>query len=169
MTNDAILDAIVGESCLSLFQDYSLPLQPIGLDQLQDKDDLLYCGVLGFTGARMRGTLMLATSEEPLGRTNPARGDSLKEWIAELANQLLGRIKAKLLRRSVTIHISLPVVIRGKHLARVPRAELLPHTFASEGGLVYVWFDAEFSPTLDLNQIDETAQPSIVEGTGVLF
>jgi hypothetical protein len=104
-----------------------------------------------------------------LGRTNPTRGDSLKEWIAELANQLLGRIKTKLLRRSVTIHVSLPVVIRGKHLARVPSSELLPRIFASEGGMVYVWFDAEFAPSLDLSLVDDSVDESIGEGTGILF
>lgn len=169
MNNGTILDQLVSECCLSLFQDYSLPLEAADPVKLESGDELLYCGVLGFSGDLIRGTLMLATSEKPLGRTHPSGAESLRSWIAELSNQLLGRIKSRLLRHGVTLHLALPVVIRGKHLARIPSAELKPHAFICEGGLVCVWFDAELSPQLDLTRLDEDAEVPLGEGTGVLF
>lgn len=169
MTNDAVLEQVVSECCLSLFQDYSLPLRSAAQSDLEHSEELLYCGVLGFSGDQVRGTLMLATSEQPLGRTHPSGAESLRSWIAELSNQLLGRIKTRLLRRGVAIHVALPVVIRGKHLSRVPSTDLQPRVFRCDGGLVCVWFDAEISAGTDITKLDQNAEEPMDEGTGVLF
>jgi hypothetical protein len=169
MDNGTILDELVTDCCVSLFQDYSLPLKAAQTIEIESSEDLLYCGVLGFSGDHIRGTLMLATSEKPLGRTHPSGAESLRSWIAELSNQLLGRIKSRLLRRGVTLNLALPVVIRGKHLSRIPSVDLKPHSFVCEGGLVCVWFDAELAAGLDLSKIDESAETPLGEGTGILF
>jgi hypothetical protein len=116
----------------------------------------------------MRGTLLLATSSEPLGRTSPMRDASLREWIAELSNQLLGRIKNKLIAHGVTLHLSTPVVLRGQQIAPLSRAELVPYLFACDGGYVCVWFDAEITAGLDLTQIVST-EGLISEGSTTFF
>ena len=170
MTNEQIIETVVSESCLSLFEDYALPLRRVrlGPGANQDDADLLFCGVVGFSGEQMRGTLLLATSKEPLGRTSPTTDASLREWIAELSNQLLGRIKNKLLARGVTLHLSTPIVLRGQHLAPLSRAELVPFAFTCDGGYVCVWFDAETKVGVDLSQEIDT-EGLISEGTSTLF
>lgn len=170
MTNEQIIETVVSESCLSLFEDYALPLRRARVGGLlPDEDaDLLFCGVVGFSGEQMRGTLLLATSKEPLGRTSPTTDASLREWIAELSNQLLGRIKNKLLARGVTLHLSTPIVLRGQHLAPLSRAELVPFAFTCDGGYVCVWLDAEIKVGVDLSQEIDTAG-LITEGTSTLF
>jgi CheY-specific phosphatase CheX len=170
MNNEQIIEAAVSESCLSLFEDYALPLKRLRAGGLGDQGqaDLLFCGVVGFSGDQMRGTLLLATSKEPLGRTSPTTDASLREWIAELSNQLLGRIKNKLLARGVTLHLSTPIVLRGQHLSPMPRGELAPFSFTCEGGYVCVWFDVEVKAGIDLNQELDTAG-LITEGTSTLF
>lgn len=166
--NDEVIERCVSECCLSLFEDYKLPLLRIREGDLHHGAPLLFCGVVGFSGDQMRGTLLLATSREPLGRTSPTTDASLREWIAELANQLLGRIKNRLVPRGVLLHMSTPVVLRGQHIAPVSRAELVPYAFACEGGTVCVWFDAEVVDGIDLTQ-EVAVEGVITEGTSTLF
>lgn len=166
--NDEVMERAVSDSCMELFQDYSLPLNRVTEGELVDAE-LLFCGVVGFTGEQVRGTLLLATSKEPLGRTTPGGGESsLREWIAELSNQLLGRIKNKLLVHGATLHLSTPVVLRGIQIAPVSRAELVPFAFACDGGYVCVWFDAEVSDGVDLTQTVDT-EGVVAEGSTTFF
>jgi hypothetical protein len=165
--NDEVIERCVSESCLGLFQDYSLPLARVKEGALRDAE-LLFCGVVGFTGDQMRGTLLLATSKEPLGRTTPTSDSSLREWIAELSNQLLGRIKNKLLAHGVNLHLSTPVVLRGQHIAPLSRAELVPYAFACDGGYVCVWLDAEVTNGVDLTKVSGT-EGVIAEGSTTFF
>jgi CheY-specific phosphatase CheX len=169
MTNSEILETLTHEACISLFEAYSLSLVRTTAD-VQQSEGLMYCGVIGYTGAEVRGTLMLATTSEPIGRTSPSRDASPREWVAELTNQLLGRIKTRLVRRGVTIHMSTPVVLRGQHLAPLsPRAELSPIVFSSQAGVVCVWMEAEFAKGIALDEMVETADAAMEEGTGMLF
>jgi hypothetical protein len=165
--NEIVLDACVSAACLELFQDYALPLKRVMQGELLDVE-LLFCGVVGFTGEQLRGTLLLATSREPLGRTTPAVESSLREWIAELANQLIGRIKNKLLNHNVNLLLSTPVVLRGVQIAPVSRAELVPYAFACDGGNVCVWFDAEILNGVDLTQT-VAAEGVVAEGSTTFF
>jgi hypothetical protein len=164
--NDEVIEKAVSESCLSLFEHYALPL--VRVNMLTDEAELLFCGVVGFSGDQMRGTLLLATSREPLGRTSPTTDASLREWIAELSNQLLGRVKNRLIPRGVTLHLSTPIVLRGQHISPVTRAELVPYLFSCDGGFVCVWMDAELQPGVDLTKFVE-AEGLVTEGTSTLF
>jgi hypothetical protein len=168
MTNDEVIEQTVSEACISLFKDYSLPLQRAAARRLEGDSELVYCGIVGFSGEQMRGSVLLASSREPLGRTSPTNDASFREWIAELSNQLLGRVKNKLIPRGVTLHLSTPVVLRGQYLAPVPRVELVPLLFCCDGGYVCVWFDAELKEGIDLSQLQENAG-MISEGDSVLF
>jgi Chemotaxis phosphatase CheX len=169
MSHEQTIERVVSEACLSLFKDYSLPLDRCVGDLVPESPDLLFCGVVGFSGEQMRGTLLLATSREPLGRTSPTTDASLREWIAELSNQLLGRIKNKLFAYGVTLHLSTPIVLRGQHIAPVSRAELVPFAFSCDGGIVCVWFDAEMSVGTDLTTVVDSGLDLASEGTSTLF
>jgi CheY-specific phosphatase CheX len=168
MTNEEIVELIASESCISLFNDYSLELRRADERCPVEDVELLYCGVIGFTGDQMRGAVMLASTREPLGRTSPVSDTSLREWIAELSNQLLGRVKNKLLPRGVVLHASTPVVLRGQHLTPLTRTELKPLTFECENGCVCVWMDVEFVEGVDLTIIHENSG-AMSEGEGMLF
>lgn len=168
MNSQEILDNIASESCISLFNDYSLSLQRAASPDDSHSRELVYCSVIGFSSEQMRGTLLLATSSEPLGRTSPVQGGSLREWIAELANQLLGRIKTKLAERGVLLALSTPVVLRGGHLRPLTAQEVAPLTFTCDGGCVCVWVDAILAQELDLSHVQEDCQV-MGEGEAMLF
>ena len=168
MNSQQIVDNIASEACLSLFHDYSLTLQRADISGDDGARELVYCAVIGYSSEQMRGTLLLATSSEPLGRTAPVAGSSLREWIAELSNQLLGRVKTRLAERGVLLAISTPVVLRGSHLRPLTTQEVAPLTFVCDGGCVCVWMDAVLSPELDLSQVQTDCQV-MGEGEAMLF
>ena len=168
MTNEEVIDHIVTSSCTSLFADYSLHLERVELQTLSNEFDIVFCGIVGFTGDQMRGALLLATSAEPLGRTLPSTEASLREWIAELSNQLLGRIKNRLVSHGVTLHMSTPTVLRGQHIAPVSSTPIVPYAFSSGGGMVCVWIDVELVLGVDLTQVTDE-QDVVSEGSGFLF
>ena len=77
--------------------------------------EFFLCSIIGFTGRDVRGTLVLALTEELSGLSNPVAGanssattDRLiqRDWVGELSNQLLGQIKIELLRRGVEIYVT---------------------------------------------------------------
>jgi hypothetical protein len=168
MSNESVLEQCVSSACISLFADYALPLERADAGQLRDAPPLLYCGVIGFSGEQLRGSLLLATSREPLGRTSPTTDASLREWIAELSNQLLGRVKNKLYAHGVTLYLSTPVVLRGEHIAPLSQTPLTPFGFRCDGGQVCVWLDTEIGPNIDLTRVVDTAGV-LGEGDSALF
>jgi CheY-specific phosphatase CheX len=168
MTNQEIVDLLASESCISLFSDYSLELRRVETAPAVADDDTMYCGVIGFTGDQMRGSIVLAATREPLGRTAPVSDASLREWIAELSNQLLGRFKNKLVPRGVVLHVSTPVVLRGVRLTPLTRTELSPLVFDCDDGCICVWVDAELTRGVDLTVLQDSGG-LLGEGEGMLF
>jgi CheY-specific phosphatase CheX len=140
--------------------------------------DFLLCAVIGFSGKNVRGTLVLALTEElpmlssPIGPmpANPAtRAITQRDWVGELANQLLGRVKIELLRCGVEIYLNLPAVLRGKHLAPLPRVELKPLKFTLGESVVALWVETEALPgfKIDGQHLDDQQGPAA--GDALLF
>src|SRR4030095_1236237 len=100
--NKSIDDLVYNCSC-ELFAAYQLHVEPRPLADFPPPEELALCGVMGFGGKQMRGALVLATTREPLERTNPGGLTSQRDWICELANQLMGRVKNRLLAVGVEI------------------------------------------------------------------
>lgn len=136
--------SMVEGTCKALFEAYGVTLELAPSDQ-QPTGTLAVCGVLGFTGTKMRGSLLLAGTPGPFQRSRPAQG-TLHDWVGELANQLLGRLKVQLLEQGAEISLSTPVVLQGEHLAPLPRQLLVPIAFTTEDGMVLVWVDIETHP-----------------------
>jgi CheY-specific phosphatase CheX len=93
-------------------------VQRVPVDEEQDATEL--AAVVGFSGENVRGTVGLTAPLTALSATHPSalageRIDArmLEDWLGELANQMMGRIKAQLRRRSVTVWMSTPIVLRG--------------------------------------------------------
>jgi hypothetical protein len=156
------IEAIVGECCVNLFSDYGVEM--IAADAALPAN-LQFCATVGLTGSHIRGSLLLATTHEPL----ELAGDEpriLRDWIAELANQMVGRIKNRLIGMGTTIFYSTPVMLRGEHLA--PLIHQPPSLlFRANGGVVSVWFDVDVDPALVLAESRDTVAAR--EGEALLF
>ena len=168
-TNKEKLDRLVAENCIKLFADYKLDMHAREPGEAFEPERFLLCGIIGFTAKQVKGALVLATTREPLDRTNPDAGPSHRDWICELANQLLGRVKNQMLSRGVEIFPSTPIALRGEHLSPVLEQSLVAELFTAERGVVCVWMDCEFAEDFELSDETACSVPPIAEGEAVLF
>jgi hypothetical protein len=156
---------IAADCCQALFEVYGLCLERD--DQIGHVDELLYCGVMGFVGQKLRGACLLAATSLPLERSRPVEG-SVRDWTGELANQLMGKIKIRLLAHGVTVAMTTPIVLRGEHLAPLPRKNLAPIVFTARPGAVLLWVELEVEDGLVLRPA-ASAPCTAGEGEVLLF
>ncbi len=84
--------------------------------------------IIGFAGTQIKGSLAISADNELIKMTHPngpmgmpVTEDDLPDWLGELANQLLGRLKNMLLRRGVDFGITTPSVFIGKAITTIKR------------------------------------------------
>jgi hypothetical protein len=168
MSSTQLLESIVVQACLDLFAAYDVTLT--ATDDPPGGDGFALCGVIGFSADGARGMLMLAVTGEPIGSSGASGAEPERAWIAELANQMLGRVKNRALAHGATLTLATPLVLRGQHLAPVPRVELAPHQFrASTGGHVCLWFEVEVDDGFALTEQPGDVAGSVQEGDALLF
>ena len=134
------IQALAGAACTELMQAYGVQLNPtLGWGE---SDEVMFSGVMGFVGDKVRGTCLLAAPQGTVEAAAPKNAGA-RDWVGELANQLVGRLKAKLMARGATIALSTPVVLRGVRLSPLPRTDVEPVVFESTAGKVLVWLEVE--------------------------
>jgi CheY-specific phosphatase CheX len=161
-----LVEGLAGEACMSLFEAYGVQLQHTEVAQSPIGDNSL-TGIIGFTGNGITGMCLVAASEEPLAASNPAQG-SLRDWVAELSNQLAGRLKHKLLTQGVEVYITTPIVLRATRIEPLPRRKLMPRGFSAAGGSVALWVEVETTPDFVLVPPSEAEIPA-AEGESMMF
>ncbi|NOY26406.1 MAG: chemotaxis protein CheX [Oligoflexia bacterium] len=118
--------------------------------------DLGIASVIGFTGEGLAGALGLATTDPTLAtlyaRSMGSPGDlaAHSDWLRELSNQVLGRLKGRLLTKGYAIHLAIPQSVRGMSL--VPNESRRSHiawtVLTSPAGVVLAWLDLETSDAM---------------------
>lgn len=138
---ERLFTSVAFEAGLSLFRAYDVSLEPTDLEAYRQRPDLTLVSVIGFAGRDLSGSLVLGATADPIDRSKPGAA-SARDWIAELANQLLGRIKNQVMRRGIEFYAVPPAVVSGSHLAPVTsHADFRPWTFATPGGIVCLWIE----------------------------
>jgi predicted anti-sigma-YlaC factor YlaD len=110
------------------------------------------CGILGFTGTQLCGSVLLSATPDAVSSSNPIHDGVTRGWVAELTNQLVGRFKNSLLRSGVELTMSIPVVLTAAQLVPMPQAGLAPTRFAVGSGFLTVWLEVEIDPDLVLGE-----------------
>ncbi len=105
-------------------------------------------------GGKLRGSLVLSIPTQLVLRSHPTGGtgpEELGDWLAELANLLLGRIKSNLLSQGATIEMSTPLTLSATAF-RFERFSGTPvvHEFDCEGETLHIVFEAIADPDLRL-------------------
>ncbi|CAN5436585.1 hypothetical protein BH09MYX1_BH09MYX1_15980 [soil metagenome] len=117
--------------------------------------------VIGFGGAKMRGTLVLGAPDELLARTHPVQSKDpldLVDWLAELSNQTLGRMKARLLAHDLVIETATPLTISAAALRlRSFQGPPLLMLFSSPEGPIQIAFEATGEHHVELAPKQTTA------------
>jgi hypothetical protein len=135
------IGAMAARACVELFGAYGVALAP-GTSRWAASDERLLSGSIGFVGQRIRGTCLLAAAESPLMASLPEHG-TLRDWVGELTNQFVGRLKTKLLSRGVEVYVTTPIVLSGIRIQPLPRANVEPAVFACSAGDVLTWVEVE--------------------------
>ena len=143
------IQALAGAACIELMQAYGVQLSPT--EGWVESDEVMYSGVMGFVGDRVRGTCLLAAPQGTVQAAAP-KDAGARDWVGELSNQLVGRLKAKLMARGATIALSTPVVLRGVKLSPLPRTDVAPVVFESTAGKVLVWLEVEIEDDFQLGE-----------------
>jgi CheY-specific phosphatase CheX len=154
----------LGESaCRDLFDAYGVALERcVGVES---NKELTLTGVIGFTGPGICGTCVLASTSSPIQASMP-EGGSIRDWVAELSNQLAGRLKTKLIAVGVTVYITTPVVLRGTRMEPLPAVDIAPRTFTTADGSLLLWVEVETGPDFE---ISPSPGPVVSEGEAILF
>lgn len=160
-----LVTTLATEACITLFEAYGMVVKPTDADRRED-EEIAMTGVIGFTGPGIWGMCLLKASEPPLKTSNPTDG-SLRDWMAEVINQLAGRLKRQLVTRGAPVYITTPIVLRGARIEPSPRKNLKPAVFEAPGGLLHLWVEVETAPDFVLTP--ETAEETIGEGEALLF
>ena len=164
------IDDLVFDCCRELFSSYRIEVRPLSRDDFPVAEELTLCGVMGFGGKEMRGALVLATGRGPLELTNPENLGSPRDWVCELANQLMGRVKNRLVGLGVQIHLATPAGLSGDNLSLTPSKLRAPQVFGTYNGHVCVWIDCEFTDGFQLPQTTTlAADAAMPEGETLLF
>lgn len=126
--------------------------------------------LIGFSGPVLTGALGLIGPEASLARTAPdgVRFDA-RDWVGELANRALGRVKIGMLRAGLEIQASTPVVLREISLSVVRTEEVRTFVLEHADGAIHLWVD--YTPRDDLQPSDPTASESdeILDAGDALF
>jgi CheY-specific phosphatase CheX len=126
------------------------------------------CGILGFTGDHVCGSVVLSATPDAIASSNPIGDGATRGWVSELTNQLVGRFKNALLRCGVELVMSIPVVLTATQLMPMPNATLAPIRLAVGSGFITLWLEIEVDPDLVLAEPNADLQiPS--EGDTLLF
>ena len=132
---------LTASACVELFAAYGVALEASGAAFI-DSDEVLLSGVIGFVGPELRGTCLLVGNRSPIEMSSPQK-DHTRDWVGELTNQLVGRLKRKFLGFGLDVALTTPVVLSGVHLRPMPRSELTPRVFRTPSGSVMVWVEVE--------------------------
>ncbi|MDF3064430.1 MAG: hypothetical protein K0R38_31 [Polyangiaceae bacterium] len=168
--NNSPLDDLASDCCQELFSAYGLTLDCASSALLAPGDNFLYCSVMGFGGRQVRGALVLVSTAEPLERTHPGDAESHQDWIRELSNQLMGRVKNRLLALGAEVMLATPAAISGKNLDLTCRTPAATQVFQAGSGLVCVWVECEYLEGFELPTTPSgNLEAALPEGEALLF
>lgn len=172
MDNKAVFDELIRACASELFQARGVTIRA----SERTADDVEYAATIGFSSNMMRGMLGLGMNPETLERLvtkeNLSTAGGLGEdWLAESVNQLLGRLKNKLLRYGLEVSLALPTVLRGvslRFLSTRPTS-LWTYSFESDAGGLSVWLDVRHDAGLLLRHTSDPDMQGAPEGDLLLF
>lgn len=167
-----VIDKIIKQTCVELFKAYNARISYLGKKQEMFNDLSGLAGVIGFYGQQMRGTLTLLVNKEILEQTGPSY--DMGDWVAELSNQLLGRIKRKLRLYQVELWPSTPIAVSGEHLHLTFKTKrALQYEFSIQGigpnVKIALFVDALVDENVKYVELDIPEDEDIAEGELVIF
>lgn len=164
--NNEVLSEVVGECVEKVFEAYDTVLE--SASEVVAGHEVV--AVIGYAADEVRGGLALGISKALAEKTMPTPDTPLYDWAGELANQILGRVRNKMLAYKLDIQISTPVVLHGLGVQVAPPGHqgVKVASYQSGGETVQVLLEARFEEDFVLPEKDE--EDGVVdEGEMLLF
>jgi hypothetical protein len=162
------------QASIELFSAYGLSTRLHRQQEEANAQRPSYVSVLGATGEGIRLSSTINAGAELLARLHPAGAKraarrDLEDWCRELNNQLVGRVKNKLLRLGCPVTAGLPVLITGSGIDTVmaPEQECRQYFFAGEHGSLALTLALVLAPDLALKEVPD--DEIRLEGEHALF
>jgi hypothetical protein len=164
MSTNTLLTNMAAQAWIELMADYGVELS-MASDGWEARDDeAKLFGVIGFGSKGVRATCLIG-AERALVDASCRTSGRPRDWIAELANQLVGRIKMKLLGHGVSVTMTTPLALSGVRVTPLPRFGEDPVAFSSAKGAALLWLEIEADDQFVLSP----ARPLSVEPGDLVF
>jgi len=128
--------------------------------------------VLGIAGSSVAGSVTLGTSTSCLAvLAAKANSDMPEDWLRELANQLVGRFKRRVVAHGVDFSLGTPTLISGDRLhvlASLSHKPPFTVHLQSDIGRVKIWLEFELRDGCELSAEPED-DGTLIEGEALLF
>ena len=98
----------------------SIPEDQIAVNEARMPDRLeetLLCSSIGLAGDQFKLSVVILATSQTIAPLCPMSGASTADWIGELANQLVGRLKNALIEYGHSGQLSLPSTLSGSGLS----------------------------------------------------
>jgi hypothetical protein len=174
-----ILNGLYIESCEALLSSYGLTVdvQEDG-ESPGGRSRACYISVLSASGEGISVSSMLRIDQNlvislhPLPPADISQPD-LEDWCLELNNQLVGRVKNKLLNFGRALVVGLPVLLTGTNVTGVaaPNSEVHRYSVESANGQIVFTLATLIAPGVELQEFEAASgdEAALVEGALALF
>jgi hypothetical protein len=175
-----ILNELYIQACADLLPAYGLEIdirkQGAGTST-RTRDTDSYLSILGATTGDISLSSMLKIDRDLVVSIHPAESsdvahDLLEDWCRELNNQLVGRLKNKLLGYGQALILGLPTLITGIDVRPVPAPNSKVHEYSVESGhgKIALTLVTLVSPGLELREVEAVeGEAVLLEGAIALF
>jgi len=171
-SNHVLLQQLMTACTADFFAARGVPLRPLS----RTETTIERAAAIGFSGREVRGVVGIGMGTETLDNivaAQPLMTDAVPrdDWLAEAANQLLGRLKNKLVGYGTTVSIALPMILRGIRMqfVSVGTEGLWTYAADSDAGQVFVWLDARIADGIVFQRSEDPDAQSAAEGALMLF
>jgi CheY-specific phosphatase CheX len=173
--DEAIVATALRSAVVELFASYGMAC--VEGESSGPEAETQLASMIGFSGRNIRGGLAFAADPDliadllPVARSAPEFELQVRDWLAEMTNQLLGRLKNKVATAAFDFKVGTPACFSGtsvrvRAVAGEPRRVGL--TFRAGNSTVRVHLDVATSGGLSL-AAPAGNPPSIPEGDVLLF
>jgi CheY-specific phosphatase CheX len=184
-----LLRDVAPRAVVDVFQSYDVKLQTRqdlvpALSQVPTTSGKgsIVAAVVGFSGSDIRGTSLLATTFDlvalvrpPSMRKTKLSSDSasdwifVRDWLGELCNQAIGRIKNKVQRYGVGFDVGPPMAFSGSALVFALPKSPATYRFAFGFGAYTIWFSLEAVFDMQRQVVAGSEDNVLGEGKVVMF
>jgi hypothetical protein len=173
-----ILNELYVEACRALLSAYGLTANVQEQGGTSTRNKAIYVSLLGASGEGINLSSMLkidrdlVISMHPMGAANVSQPD-LEDWCLEINNQLVGRVKNKLLGYGRVVMVGLPVLLTGTDVSAViaPNSEVHQYCVESADGQITLTLATLIARDVELHEMEPSMNDEavLVEGSVALF